>query len=102
MGTGDYIPDPLNPESGRGLMFWGMHLQDVAFSAQAGTSDQSLQTSLGKKYKRWQTWFENPVRLDDYSEDSIKSMQEMANQYIEELFFNDENLFRKFSEDLPE
>ena len=102
MGTGDYIPDPLNPESGRGLMFWGMHLKDVAFSAQAGTSDQSMQTSLGKKYKRWQTWFENPVRLDDYSEDSIKSMQEMANQYIEELFFNDENLFRKFSEDLPE
>jgi patatin-like phospholipase/acyl hydrolase len=102
MGTGDYIPDPLNTESDRGWLFWGRNLQRVAFSAQAGTSDQTMQTSLGSKYKRWQTWFENPIGLDDYSDDSIIMMQEMANQYIEEVFFNDENLFRKLSENLPE
>ena len=43
-----------------------------------------MSTLLGKKYTRWQTWLENPIRLDDFSEESTNVMLEMANQYIEE------------------
>ena len=34
LGTGDYVPDPKYPNSGRGLIFWASNLKDFAFSKQ--------------------------------------------------------------------
>jgi hypothetical protein len=33
LGTGDYIPDPLKEDSGRGLLFWAMNIAEVALAA---------------------------------------------------------------------
>ena len=101
MGTGDYFP-AINDSSFRGLVFWGKHLKDVAFSAQSGTSDELMHTLLGNKYQRMQIWFEDPIVLDDYSEESLSIMEEIANQYIEELYFTEDNAFKKILEVLQE
>ncbi len=93
MGTGDYIP-AISDTNLRGLLFWGYNLKDVILPAQPGTCDQSMNSMLHERYKRWQIWYENPILLDDYNEDSVDKMLNMANQYFEEMF-SDEDSFRE-------
>ncbi|CAF0841481.1 unnamed protein product [Didymodactylos carnosus] len=66
LGTGDYVPDPLNPDAGRNLLFWARNYQSVLKVLMDGPQnniDLHLHRTLGSNYYRWQIWLENPIEL---------------------------------------
>ena len=100
-GTGDCIlSDVLHKKSFNGKVKWAIDLKDVTISSQSGITDDFMSTTLRGRYTRWQIWMENEIKLNDYSEETLNKMQEMANEYIEELCFSDTNSFNKLLEDL--
>ncbi|CAG8488504.1 14865_t:CDS:1 [Gigaspora rosea] len=66
LGTGSYIPDPFNPDSSRGRLFWSQNVHNVTVSPKEGDTDRQMYTNLGNRYQRWQIWFENPIELDEF------------------------------------
>ncbi|PKB97128.1 hypothetical protein RhiirA5_469043, partial [Rhizophagus irregularis] len=93
LGTGSYLPDPLNPDLYRGNLFWAQNLHKVVLPQQEGNTDRSMYNLLGKCYQRWQVWFEEPISLDDC--ERVPHLLELGNQYIEELDASDENPINK-------
>ena len=79
MGTGSYIPDPLNPEKGRGKFFWAKNIHKFNLSSQEGDTDTSMCASLKERYNRWQVWYDYPVKFDDFSEENLNFLLEMGN-----------------------
>ncbi|CAB4428229.1 unnamed protein product [Rhizophagus irregularis] len=51
LGTGSYLPDPLNPDLYR--LFWAQNLHKVVLPQQEGNTDRSMYNLLGKCYQRW-------------------------------------------------
>ncbi|CAB5348492.1 unnamed protein product [Rhizophagus irregularis] len=98
LGTGSYLPDPLNPDLYRGNLFWAQNLHKVVLPQQEGNTDRSMYNLLGKCYQRWQVWFEEPISLDDC--ERVPHLLELGNQYIEELDASDENPINKLVERL--
>ncbi|RIA92663.1 hypothetical protein C1645_820402 [Glomus cerebriforme] len=96
LGTGSYIPDPLNPDLIRGQLFWAQNLHKVVFPQQEGNTDRLMYNLLGNRYQRWQVWLEEPIELDDH--ESIPNLLELGNQYIEDLDASDENPINKLVE----
>ncbi|PKC61116.1 hypothetical protein RhiirA1_488380 [Rhizophagus irregularis] len=78
LGTGSYISDSL------------------VLPQQEGNTDRLMYSLLENRYQRWQIWFEEPIRLDDY--ESIPNLLELGHQYIEELDVSDENPINKLVE----
>ncbi|PKC61200.1 hypothetical protein RhiirA1_425104 [Rhizophagus irregularis] len=71
LGTGSYVPDPLNPD-----------LYRVILPQQEGNADSSMYI-----------WLEEPIELDDC--ESISYLLELGHQYIEELDSSDDNPINK-------
>jgi hypothetical protein len=92
LGTGSYIPEPLNPDLYRSQLFWAQDFHEV----QQGNTDHQMYARLGNRYQRWQVLLEEPIRLDDY--ESISYLLDIGNQYIEELDASDENPINKLVE----
>ncbi|CAG8460495.1 11616_t:CDS:2 [Gigaspora rosea] len=72
LGTGCYIPDPSMPNL-------------PIISVQEDDIDRRMYGRLGNRYQRWQIFFEEPIKFDDY--ESIPNLLELGYQYIEELDF---------------
>ncbi|PKK70516.1 hypothetical protein RhiirC2_829957 [Rhizophagus irregularis] len=96
LGTGGYMPGPLNPDLHRGNLFWAQNLHKVVLPQQKGNTDRSMYSLLGNHYQRWQVWFEEKISLDDYK--SVPYLLELGHQYIEELDASDENPINKLIE----
>ncbi|CAG8613589.1 uncharacterized protein OCT59_011512 [Rhizophagus irregularis] len=96
LGTGGYMPNPLNPDLYRGNLFWAQNLHKVVLPQQKGNTDRSMYSLLGNHYQRWQVWFEEKISLDDYK--SVPYLLELGHQYIEELDASDENPINKLIE----
>ncbi|CAB4472607.1 unnamed protein product [Rhizophagus irregularis] len=96
LGTGSYVPDPLNPDLYRGSLFWAQNLHKVILPQQEGNADSSMYSLLGNRYQRWQVWLEEPIELDDC--ESISYLLELGHQYIEELDSSDDNPINKLVE----
>ncbi|PKK67527.1 hypothetical protein RhiirC2_751588, partial [Rhizophagus irregularis] len=88
LGTGSYVPDPLNPDLYRGSLFWARNLHKVILPQQEGNADSLMYSLLGNRYQRWQVWLEEPIELDDC--ESISYLLELGHQYIEELDSSDD------------
>ncbi|PKB98983.1 hypothetical protein RhiirA5_366693, partial [Rhizophagus irregularis] len=74
LGTGSYVPDPLNPD-----------LYRVILPQQEGNADSLMYI-----------WLEEPIELDDC--ESISYLLELGHQYIEELDSSDDNPINKLVE----
>ncbi|GBB94404.1 hypothetical protein RclHR1_02350003 [Rhizophagus clarus] len=92
LGTGAYIPDPLNPDKYWSQLFWPKDNHN----AQECSTDRQMYDILGNRYQRWQVWFEEPIKFNDTN--SISYLLEIGNQYIEELDASDENPMNKLVE----
>ena len=92
LGTGDYIPEPSNPNQYRDQLFW----KQKSYKVQQGCTDHEMYTMLGNRYQRWQIYFEDPIKLDNY--ERIPYLLEIGHQYIEELDASDENPINKIVE----
>ncbi|CAG8767854.1 11143_t:CDS:1, partial [Racocetra persica] len=86
LGTGSYIPNPLNPDLYYDRLFWTKNLCNVT---QEYNVDRTMYTMLGDCYQRWQVLLDKPVAFDDYN--NISHLLELGHQYIEELDASDEN-----------
>jgi patatin-like phospholipase/acyl hydrolase len=88
LGTGDYVSDPLNPDSSRNLLFWARNNQSVIKVLMDGPQnniDIHLNNVLDENYYRWQIWLENPIELDDIREASINRLIDLAHGHLEEM-----------------
>ena len=88
LGTGDYVPDALNPTQNRNLLFWyknNKRVTKVIFDGPQNNLDCHMSHVLADRYYRWQLWLENPVDLDDAKEDSIEKLFNLARAHIEEM-----------------
>ena len=88
LGTGDYVPDPLDPSPSRNLLFWARNNQSVLKVLMDGPQnniDLHLSSVLGENYYRWQIWLENPIELDDIREASISRLIDLAHGHLEEM-----------------
>jgi predicted acylesterase/phospholipase RssA len=88
LGTGDYVPDPLNPDSSRNLLFWARNNQSVLKVLMDGPQnniDLHLNNILNDNYYRWQIWLENPIELDDIRDTSINKLIDLAHGHLEEM-----------------
>ncbi|CAG8830179.1 2108_t:CDS:1, partial [Gigaspora rosea] len=83
LGTGCYLPDPSNPDQYSNLLFWTQNQPKMMISAQEYETNRKMYKELKNRYQRWQVFFEEPVKLDDY--ESIPNLLELGYQYIEEL-----------------
>ncbi|PKY14127.1 hypothetical protein RhiirB3_465864 [Rhizophagus irregularis] len=61
LGTGEYIPDPLNPDKYWDQLFWPKDNHN----AQECNTDSQLYNTLGNRYQRWQVFFEEPIGFND-------------------------------------
>ena len=98
LGSGICIPDPLNPDSYRGKLFWAQNIHKVVLAAQEANTDVQMHNLLGDKYQRWQVWMEEPIALDSYDDQSLDFLTEMSRQHIEEQYASDTNNFNKLIE----
>jgi len=98
MGTGSYIPDPLNPDLYRGQLFWARNFHKVALAAQEGNTDIAMYERLQKNYRRWQAWLGDPIALDAHAEADISNLIEIGRQHIEELYASDDNTMNNLLE----
>ncbi|RGB22821.1 acyl transferase/acyl hydrolase/lysophospholipase [Rhizophagus diaphanus] len=96
LGTGSYISDSLNTDLYKGQLFWAQNLHKAVLPQQEGNTDCLMYSLLENRYQRWQIWFEEPIRLDNY--ESIPNLLELGHQYIEELDASDENPINKLVE----
>ncbi|CAG8492584.1 11449_t:CDS:2, partial [Gigaspora rosea] len=96
LGTGCYLPDPSNPDKYNNLLFWTQTRPKLMIFAQEYETDSNMYKVLKNRYQRWQVFFEEPIRLDDY--ESIPNLLELGYQYIEELDCSDENPINKLVE----
>ncbi|CAF4616754.1 unnamed protein product [Rotaria sp. Silwood1] len=88
LGTGDYVPDPLNLNANRNLLFWARNHQSVFKILMDGPQnniDLHLNSVLGDNYYRWQIWLENPIDLDDIQDKSINRLIDLAHGHLEEM-----------------
>ncbi|CAB4399800.1 unnamed protein product [Rhizophagus irregularis] len=92
LGTGGYIPEPLNPDKYWDQLFWPKDNHN----AQECKTDSQMYNTLGNRYQRWQVLFEEPIGFNDIQ--SIPYLLEIGNQYIEELDASDENPMNKLVE----
>ena len=99
-GTGNYLSDVPNINSYDGKFKWTRNLKDVTIPSQIGIIDDYMSTTLRDRYTRWQIWMDNEIYFDDCREETLNKMQEIANEYIEELCYSDTNSFNKLLEDL--
>ncbi|PKB93268.1 FabD/lysophospholipase-like protein, partial [Rhizophagus irregularis] len=65
LGTGSYVPDPLNPDLYRDSLFWARNLYKVVLPQHEGNTDSLMYSLLGNRHQRWQVWLEEPIELDD-------------------------------------
>ncbi|CAF1404088.1 unnamed protein product [Adineta ricciae] len=95
LGTGDYVPDPLNPNAQRSLLFWGNNstsVLKVIFDGPQNNIDYQLSSILNTDmYHRWQIWLENPIVLDDIRKETLDYLIELAHSYFEEMDAFDNN-----------
>ncbi|UJR12816.1 hypothetical protein I4U23_016989 [Adineta vaga] len=95
LGTGDYVPDPLNPNAQRSLLFWGSNstsVLKVIFDGPQNNIDYQLSSILNTdKYHRWQIWLENPIVLDDIRKETLDYLVELAHSHFEEMDAFDNN-----------
>ncbi|CAF3667411.1 unnamed protein product [Rotaria sp. Silwood1] len=95
LGTGDYVPDPLNPNAKRHLLFWLTHKRDVMKVILNGPQhniESQLSNILGSdQYNRWQILLEKPISLDDISKESLDNLIELARAYFDEMDASDSN-----------
>ena len=98
LGTGSYIPDPLNPSKYRGKLFWAKEISGVVLNPQEGNTDIEMNDLLGDRYQRWQVFIEKPIALDAFDEASLEYLIEIGKQYMEE----EEDQLKKLIEILQE
>ncbi|CAF2680485.1 unnamed protein product [Rotaria sp. Silwood2] len=95
LGTGDYVPDPLNPNAKRHLLFWLTNKRDalsVYLNGPERNIDYQLSNILGSDhYNRWQIWLEKPISLDDISKESLDYLIELARAHFDEMDASDSN-----------
>ena len=95
LGTGDYVPDPLNPNAQRNLLFWGNNstsVLKVIFDGPQNNIDYKLSSILNTDmYHRWQIWLENPIVLDDIRKETLDNLLELAHSHFEEMDAFDNN-----------
>lgn len=95
LGTGDYVPDPLNPNANRNLLFWLAKkdsILKVIFDGPQNNIDYQLNIILGsEKYHRWQVWFDEPIVLDDIRKETLDNLIELARAHFEEMDVCDGN-----------
>ncbi|CAF1309443.1 unnamed protein product [Rotaria sordida] len=89
LGTGDYVPDPLNPNAERNLLFWTINNSNVLkviFDGPQNNIDYQLSNMLDSdKYHRWQIWLENPIILDDVRKETLDHLMELTHAHFEEM-----------------
>jgi predicted acylesterase/phospholipase RssA len=105
LGTGDYVPDPLHPNSERSLLFWfynNSNVLKVVFDGPQNNIDCQLSNMLDSdKYHRWQLWLENPILLDDIRKETLDKLMELAHAHFEEMdAFDNKNRLGKLIERL--
>ncbi|GBC52328.2 patatin [Rhizophagus irregularis DAOM 181602=DAOM 197198] len=96
LGTGSYVPDPLNPDLYRDSLFWARNLHKIVLPQHEGNIDSLMYSLLGNRHQRWQVWLEEPIELDDCK--STSYLLELGHQYIEELDSSDDNPINKLVE----
>ncbi|CAG8811519.1 14607_t:CDS:1, partial [Racocetra persica] len=96
LGTGSYIPDPLNADLYQDILFWKHNIYNIVLSAQECNVNREMHSMLGNNYQRWQISLNKPIAFDDYN--SISNLLELGHQYIEELDASDENSINKLVE----
>ncbi|MBY0533763.1 MAG: patatin-like phospholipase family protein [Rickettsiaceae bacterium] len=91
LGTGDCVSDPLNAGTSRKGLFWALNLHKAFLDPQHGDADDTLHCSLGDRYYRWQSWMENSIAMDDYSEVTVNRLVDLARECVEEMDASDKN-----------
>ncbi|CAF0957936.1 unnamed protein product, partial [Didymodactylos carnosus] len=98
LGTGDYVPDPLDSNANRHLLYYALNQQkilNIIFDGPQYNTDVSMLSDLKKdQYQRWQIYFEEPVALDSIEKSSIEFLFDSAQEFLEEMdaYDNDERL----------
>jgi hypothetical protein len=89
LGTGDYVPDPMNPDAYRHLLFYATHYREVlniVLDGPQSNTDLHLSSIMAKdKYHRWQVWLEKPIELDNHNETTIECLCNYARTFLEEM-----------------
>jgi predicted acylesterase/phospholipase RssA len=86
LGTGDFLDSSLDKERPKGLAYWLGNIAKTIISSTEYDVDLSMRNSLGReRYKRWQVYFERPIRIDEYA--YMSYMIDLCEQFIED---NDE------------
>jgi tetratricopeptide (TPR) repeat protein len=89
LGTGDYVPNELDPAANRDLLFWIANREEipkVIFDGPMNNIDQQMYGLLNEgRYNRWQVWLEDRVALDDYNEKTLELLFDIAKEHYEVL-----------------
>ena len=88
LGTGDFVPDPLDSGASRHLLFYLNHSTEILNMVLDGPQyniDVHMMSLLKEKYHRWQVWFDKPIELDNTEKASIETLFEYARAHFEEM-----------------
>ena len=97
LGTGNFIPEPLNPNQSRGLLFW-VNLKNISLLPREGDIDSQLSNLLNQNYQKWQIYFDEPIGFNDCLDSTIQKLLDLANMYIKELYDSDDNEMNRLLE----
>ncbi|MBY0545647.1 MAG: patatin-like phospholipase family protein [Gammaproteobacteria bacterium] len=90
MGTGEYIPAPLNPSKFRDQLFWTKKSPN-----RENAIHTMMKERLNTRYNRWQTPLPFPIGLDAVSDDDINQLVNTAEMCLEEWYAADDNAWNK-------
>jgi predicted acylesterase/phospholipase RssA len=91
LGTGEFCPNPLDPNASRHLLFWAKQRAEAArvvLDMPQIENMSNLEAIMGERCIRWQVWFDRPIRLDDYTPASVDFMVNVARAHMEEMVTN--------------
>jgi hypothetical protein len=95
LGTGDFVPDPLDPNAHRHLLFWKHNFDTtlrVILDGSQTNIDYQMNNLIGlNNYYRWQIWLDKPIALDEYDTETIEKLSDLAYEYLEEIKAYDNN-----------
>jgi patatin-like phospholipase/acyl hydrolase len=104
LGTGDYIQDRLTSNAQRDLIYYVENndaVLKVLLDSQQHNVDYQMSILMNDEhYYRWQVWFEEFIELDEYKQNVVNKLENIAYEYWEEMEVYDDNRLNKLIERL--
>ncbi|CAF1563410.1 unnamed protein product [Rotaria sp. Silwood1] len=99
LGTGDYIEDPLVANEHPNIIYYVRNYSTVAkvlLGSQQHNVDNDMSIFMNDEhYYRWQVWFEESIRLDQYETHIVNILENIGYEYWEEMEIYDNNRLNK-------